>query len=95
LRAANQNLMILVAQIIPVDPMATSCPDSPPLLAEVNRAIVAWAAANSTPTSPTRVVDQFGGRDALADDRDAVHPSNGTGSQKTADKWYAALAPLF
>jgi mannan endo-1,4-beta-mannosidase len=41
-----------------------------------------------------RVVDQFAGYDAVADNRDGVHP-NELGSKKIADRWFAALQPLF
>lgn len=98
-RAANPNVMILVAQIIPMNVTNDTCNgctcagcavDVPAL----NARIVSWASELSTASSPVRVVDQFTGFDATADARDGVHP-NDLGARKMADRWYEALAPLF
>jgi lysophospholipase L1-like esterase len=39
------------------------------------------------------LVDQFAGFDAEQDTYDGTHPNVG-GSQKIADKWFAAMQPL-
>jgi lysophospholipase L1-like esterase len=99
LRAANPKVVILVAQIIPMNVsevtcggcICAGCPSGIPAL---NARIASWAIEQDTPESPIRVVDQYGGYDAVADNRDGVHP-NTLGSQKIADRWYDALLPLF
>jgi mannan endo-1,4-beta-mannosidase len=100
LRAANPNVVVLVAQIIPMNVTdatcgGCTCQGCPTAIPALNARIVSWAAENGTSSSPIRVVDQFTGYDAVSDNVDGVHPTSGTGSQKIADQWYAALAPLF
>jgi lysophospholipase L1-like esterase len=99
LRAANPNVKVLIAKIIPMNVTNTTCSgcscagcvtDIPAL----NTQIDSWAPTKSTAASPIIVVDQYTGFDAVADTRDGVHP-NDSGSQKMADKWAAALGPLF
>jgi lysophospholipase L1-like esterase len=92
LRAANPQVVILVAQIIPMN--VTSCAGCPSGISALNTRITSWAAQHDTPESPIRVVDQYDGYDAVADNKDGVHP-NDLGSKKIADHWYEALAPLF
>ena len=99
LRAANPNVVILAAQIIPLNPTTATCPtcDCPTCMSRVpllNMRIATWATETSTTASPVIVVDQFTGFDVMADTREGVHPS-ATGDQKLADKWFAALEPLF
>ena len=99
-RGANPNVVILLAQIIPMNVTATtcsgcSCAGCPTAVPALNAQIATWAPTKSTAQSPIVVVDQYTGFDAVADTRDGVHPNNTTGSQKMAAKWYAALAPLF
>jgi hypothetical protein len=72
-----------------------TCQGCPTAIPALNARIVSWAAENGTASSPIRVVDQFTSYDAVTDNVDGVHPTSGTGSQKIADNWYAALAPLF
>jgi len=99
LRAANPRVVILVAQIIPMNVTdatcagctCAGCPSSVPAL---NTRIVSWAAEHDSADSPIRVVDQFTGYDATLDNREGVHP-NAQGSQKISDQWYVTLAPLF
>jgi lysophospholipase L1-like esterase len=100
LRSANPNIVILVAQLIPMNVTEATCagctcPGCITGIPSLNTRILSWAAENSTAASPIRVVDQYTGYDAAQDNRDGVHPKNDTGSQKMADRWYAALAPLF
>jgi lysophospholipase L1-like esterase len=100
LRASNPNVVILVSQIIPMNVTdatcaGCACPNCVTAIPALNERILAWAAENTTTASPIRVVDQYTGFDATQDNRDGVHPTSTTGSQKMADKWYEALAPLF
>ena len=99
LRAANPKVVILVAQIIPMNVTASTCNDCTCAgcatgVPALNTRIISWAAEHDSADSPIRVVDQYDGYDATADNRDGVHP-NSQGSLKMADQWYTALAPLF
>ena len=93
LRAANPNVRVLVAQIIPLQP--SGCNDCPTRVQNLNAMIPGWAATNSTAASPITVVDQATGfNPAMGQDTsDGVHP-NATGSQKIATKWFNALMSL-
>ncbi len=100
MRAANPNVIVLLAQIIPMNVTAAtcagcSCASCPTAVPGLNAQIATWAPTKSTAASPIIVVDQYTGFDAVADTSDGVHPNATTGSQKMADKWYAALAALF
>jgi lysophospholipase L1-like esterase len=103
LRAANPKVIVLVAQLIPMDPINTAtcttcaCPACGARVTAFNATIPAWASSQSTAQSPITVVDQWTGFDATAgvDTIDGVHPNATSGSPKVATKWYAALAPLF
>ena len=88
LRQAQPNVIVLVAQIIPLEP--DNCPDCPGRARALNDMIPMWAASESTPESPVHVVDQWTGFDAAADTTDGVHP-NMQGAQKMAATWLAAL----
>jgi lysophospholipase L1-like esterase len=99
LRAANPKVVILVAQIIPMNVTDTTCGGCTCAgcvtgVPALNALITSWAAQQSTADSSVRVVDQYDGYDAVADNRDGVHP-NDLGSKKIADHWFAALSPLF
>ena len=99
LRAANPKMVILVAQIIPMNVTDTTCGGCTCAgcatgVPALNTLITSWAAQQSSADSPVRVVDQYDGYDAVADNRDGVHP-NELGSKKIADRWFAALSPLF
>ncbi|GHJ43660.1 hypothetical protein Cs7R123_10020 [Catellatospora sp. TT07R-123] len=89
MRAANANVKILVAQIIPMT--AAACSTCPADIVEFDSAIPGWAAGLTTAQSPITVVDQWTGFDAAADTGDGVHPNTG-GFQKMAARWYPALA---
>lgn len=98
-RAANPNVVVLVAQIIPMNVTEATCAGCtcagcPTAIPALDAQIVGWAAGKSTAESPVVVVDQLTGYDATADNRDGVHP-NDSGSQKIADRWLSALTPLF
>jgi hypothetical protein len=60
----------------------------------LNAAIVAWAAQNTTVESPITPVDLYTGLDPDIDTRDGTH-LNDVGAQKVADRFFAALMPLF
>jgi lysophospholipase L1-like esterase len=98
LRASNPNVRVFAAQIIPMNVTETTCAgctcsECPDRIAALNSRMSDWAVAHSSASSPVSVVDQWTGFDAASDTRDGVHP-NDAGSQKMADRWYAALAPL-
>lgn len=98
-RTANPNVLILVAQLIPMNVTdatcsGCTCAGCPTDVPALNARIVSWASSTTTASSTVRVVDQFSGFDATADNRDGVHP-NELGARKMADRWYEALAPLF
>jgi lysophospholipase L1-like esterase len=100
LREANAKVTVLVAQIIPMNVTETTCAGCTCAgcvtgVPALNSRIVSWAAEMSTAESPVRVVDQYDGYDATTDNRDGVHPTPTTGSEKMATRWYEALAPLF
>jgi len=99
LRAANPNVKVFVAKIIPMNVTDStcggcSCSGCPTAIPALNSAIDAWVATKTSADSPVVAVDQFTGFDATADTRDGVHP-NDSGSAKMAAKWAAALEPLF
>ncbi len=99
LRVANPRVVVLVAQIIPMNVTDMTCSGCTCAgcvtgVPALNNLITSWAAQQSTADSPVRVVDQYDGYDAVADNRDGVHP-NDLGSKKIADHWFAALSPLF
>lgn len=99
LRAANPDVKVLVAQIIPMNVTGAtcsgcSCAGCATAVPALNAAIATWAAANTTAQSPIIVVDQYTGFDPNTDTRDGVHP-NDAGSTKMAAQWAAALEPLF
>jgi lysophospholipase L1-like esterase len=99
LRAANANVRVFVALIIPMHVTETTCGGCTcdactSRIAALGSAIAAWAPTQSTTDSPIAVVDQNTGFDADTDTRDGVHP-NDSGSQKMAMKWDAVLEPLF
>lgn len=99
LRAANPDVRVLVAQIIPMNVtaatcMGCTCAGCPTAIPTLNTQIESWATGKATVRSPIIVVDQYTGFDTAADTRDGVHP-NEAGSQKMADAWFGALEPLF
>lgn len=90
LRAANPDVIMLFAQIIPLAPTEYSCSACPGRVEDLDAAIPAWAEANSTARSPIHVVDVHTCFDVVADTRDGVHP-NPEGSQKMADDFATGL----
>ena len=91
-RLENPEVRLLIGQHTPqggVD--CTKCKSD---VLELNADIVTWAAQNSTAQSPVTPVDLYTGIDPVADLSDGTH-LNSSGSTKVADKWFAALSPLF
>jgi lysophospholipase L1-like esterase len=88
LRSVTPNVVVFVAQIIPMNP--SGCAECANRVIQLNSQIPAWAAGESTSSSPIYVVDQWTGFDTATDTGDGVHP-NLAGSQKMANKWSAAL----
>ncbi|HET6151092.1 MAG TPA: SGNH/GDSL hydrolase family protein [Polyangia bacterium] len=101
LRAVNPRVVVLVAQIIPMNVTSStcagcSCANCAADIPTLNNMIATWAAGKSTTSSPVIPVDQYTGFDAAAgaDTSDGVHP-NRSGSAKIAARWLAALQPWF
>ncbi|AOS63257.1 SGNH/GDSL hydrolase family protein [Actinoalloteichus hymeniacidonis] len=88
MRESNPDMRILVAQIIPMNPV--NCGECAQRVVELNAAIPAWADGLSTETSPVLVVDQWTGFDTGNDTYDGVHPVEG-GDRKIADRWHPVL----
>jgi len=97
LRKANANVVLLVAQITPLNP--SSCPECESRVVALNAQIPGWAARSSTSESPVVVVDlhsAFAGASYVPSSTytpDGVHP-NAAGAQLIANQWYAALTAL-
>jgi len=97
LRAANANVILLVAQITPLNPSGCSACES--RVVALNAQIPAWASSKSTPGSPVLVVDLHSAFTAASYTpnstytSDGVHP-NAAGGQLIANKWYDALVAL-
>ncbi|MDP3984814.1 MAG: GDSL-type esterase/lipase family protein, partial [Acidimicrobiia bacterium] len=83
LRLANPGMVILIAQIIPVEGIDVK-------VRRLNSAISALAAETDTATSPVIVVDQYTGFDVATDLYDGLHPTE-SGYIKMADRWFSAL----
>ncbi|KAF2456896.1 SGNH hydrolase-type esterase domain-containing protein [Lineolata rhizophorae] len=88
MRDSNADMVILVAQIIPMNP--SNCPECGARVEALNQAIPAWAAEQTTVESPVTVVDCFTGFNDATDTVDGVHP-NDAGNEKMADCWYQPL----
>jgi hypothetical protein len=83
-RLVNPNVILLIAQ---------HTPEGKDAVLTLNADIATWAVQNNTAGSPVIAVDLYTG--ILASDlSDGVH-LNLVGSQKVADRWYAALQPFF
>ncbi len=97
LRAANAQVVVLVAQITPLNPKDCSACES--RVVAFNSQIPGWATSKSTAASPVLVVDLHSVFTAASFapsstyTADGVHP-NLAGAQLIADKWYAALNAL-
>ncbi|KKZ68277.1 hypothetical protein EMCG_06033 [[Emmonsia] crescens] len=89
MRKNNPNMVILVAQITPMNPCG--CKTCSKVAEELNHAIAKWAPTKSTCQSPITVVDCFTGFDAAKDTGDGVHP-NKAGNKKLANCWFNPLS---
>lgn len=94
LRQANPNVVVMVAQIIPLSPSGCDASKCTTGANNLNSAIPAWAKTNSTSQSPIVVVDQWTGFDDATDTADGVHPNAG-GSTKIATNWSKALESYY
>jgi lysophospholipase L1-like esterase len=92
LREYNPQIVILLAQIIPVDTRGYT--DKPQEGVDaINDLIPSIAKEKHSAESPVVVVDQRDGFDAAEDTNDGVHP-NKSGEEKMAAKWYEAIKTL-
>jgi hypothetical protein len=83
-RKQNPNVIFFISKIIPLIP-------APANAVALNAAVTpAWATANSTATSPIRIIDHWTGFNATTDTVDGVHP-NAVGAQKMSTASYNAL----
>jgi lysophospholipase L1-like esterase len=88
-RAANPEVTVLLAQVIPAGKLPKYA-----YLPELNRALAALAARLHTPAQPVVLVDHAEGFDWTTDTvADKVHP-NAAGAEKMAATWFAALKPV-
>jgi lysophospholipase L1-like esterase len=85
LRARNPKVVVLVAQILPVQSSTVN-----PKVLELNSAIREMAARLTNGSSAVVSVDQYSGFSVASDTYDGVHP-NSSGEAKMADKWFTAL----
>lgn len=92
MRQVNANMVIVIAQIIPMTeaPMDKACEHCPSQVEELNSMIPGWAEGHQSVESPLIVVDQYEGFDVDEDTYDGLH-TDGSGAQKMADKWFEAL----
>ena len=90
MRANNPTMIILVAQIIPMD-SARSCSSCAQNVIALNNALPAWVAGVTSAASPVLLVDQWTGFNTDNHTYDGVHP-NSTGDQLIANNWFDALS---
>src|SRR5690606_35993357 len=90
MRANNPAMIILVAQIIPMD-SARSCSSCAQNVIALNNALPAWVAGITSAASPVLLVDQWTGFNTDNHTYDGVHP-NAVGDQLIADNWFDALS---
>lgn len=82
----------MAAQHTPQD--SNGCNTCDQSVLDLNAQLVTWAASNSTADSPVTVVDLYTDIVPATDLSDGVH-LNPAGSQKVAERVFAALKPLF
>lgn len=93
-RDANPNVIVFVAQIIPLNP--ANCTTCEARVEQLNSMIPAFVASKSTTASPVYVADLHGAFDGLSFTPGSTYTTDGAhptpaGSQLMADAWYAAL----
>lgn len=91
MRANNPNMIIVVAQIIPMHPSDQY--DYKAIIEDLNTAMVDWANKLTTEASPIILCDQYTGFDVNTDTYDGAHP-NTSGSKKMCEKWYQTLSTI-
>ena len=92
LRAANGQVKIVLAQIIPTRSVDVAHPDA--AVRAMNAAITKLAAETSTVTSPVVLVDQYSGFDPRRDlSEDGVRP-NAAGARKMAGRFCSVIDDL-
>ncbi|CAN5505061.1 hypothetical protein BH09PLA1_BH09PLA1_33340 [soil metagenome] len=84
LRAANPNVTVIMAQIIPNNQVSVT---------SLNTSISSLAGQKNTAQSRVVAVDQATGFSSSSDTWDGVHP-NQSGEQKMSNKWYSAMTPF-
>lgn len=89
IRAQNSKAVIIVAQILPMNP--SGCSDCNAGVIALNNAIPGWASGITTSQSPVTVVDLYTGISTSSDTSDGVHP-NDSGNQKIANAWFSPLS---
>ncbi|MBN2737957.1 MAG: hypothetical protein JXR70_13310 [Spirochaetales bacterium] len=93
MRVQNPDMIIIVAQIIPVFSATEQCTSCYQKVVDLNKAIPAWAASMNSSRSPIVVVDQWTGFNTKTDTIDGIHPTD-AGDKKMAEKWYPAIIPF-
>ena len=93
-RATNPNVVVFVAQIIPLNP--ADCPTCETRVELLNSMIPAFAASKTTAASPIYVADIHAAFDGMSYAPNSTYSTDGAhptpaGSQLMADAWYAAL----
>jgi lysophospholipase L1-like esterase len=94
LRASNPQVIVFVAQIIPLNP--ANCATCETRVEQLNALIPTWAAGKSTASSPVYVANIHAAFDGLSYTPNSTYSTDGAhptaaGSQLMADAWYAAL----
>jgi lysophospholipase L1-like esterase len=88
-RAANPQVIVLLAQVIPAGKLPKYS-----YIPELNAELAGLASRLHTPAQPVRLVDQATGFDWRTDTiSDLVHP-NASGAAKMAARWFEALHSL-
>lgn len=90
-RASNPKIVLVVAQIQKIRPDCSSDDAITQRAEALVKAVPAWAAQQSTATSPVFVADLWTNSDwSKAETNDCVHP-NDVGAEKMGMNWYNAL----
>jgi lysophospholipase L1-like esterase len=89
MRSYKANIILIVAQIIPMD-VGSFFPNAQRDITSLNNFIAQWAQQYSTTQSPITLVDQYTGFNAGSDTQDGMHP-NDQGNEKMANKWLGSL----
>lgn len=93
LRSGNPRVIVIVAQIIPLNPAnCAACPDN---VRKLNAAIPAWASEVRTEVSPVIMADLWTGFDPATGTSDGAHPYTDIGVEHMASRWYEVFTKLF